>query len=81
MLIITFLGASYSAGFIIPKPEMPGWLIWIYYLSPPAWAIYALVADQLGDKGDTVRNLTRSEWSGLLLGQKSGICMFGCIAE
>ena len=38
------------AGFMSPRPATPEWWRWVIYLCPPSWAIYALVADQLGDK-------------------------------
>ncbi|EIE25913.1 ATP-binding cassette transporter [Coccomyxa subellipsoidea C-169] len=37
------------AGFIIPKPRIPDYWSWYYYLNPFAWSIYGLVASQLGD--------------------------------
>jgi ABC-type multidrug transport system permease subunit len=38
------------AGFLIQRPYMPQWWKWFGYLCPPAWSIYAIVVDQLGDK-------------------------------
>ena len=38
------------AGFLIQRPFMPPWWKWFSYLCPPAWSIYAIVVDQLGDK-------------------------------
>jgi hypothetical protein len=38
------------SGFLIPRPDMPPWWRWVFYVCPPAWNIYAIVADQLGDK-------------------------------
>jgi TRAP-type mannitol/chloroaromatic compound transport system permease large subunit len=29
---------------------MPEWWKWFSYLTPPSWTLYAIVADQLGDK-------------------------------
>lgn len=28
------------AGFIIPKPRVPGWWIWLLYLNPAHWSFY-----------------------------------------
>ncbi|KAG6540832.1 hypothetical protein Mapa_017810 [Marchantia paleacea] len=36
------------SGFLIPRPEMPGWWVWYYWLSPVAWTLYGLVTSQLG---------------------------------
>ncbi|KNA08458.1 hypothetical protein SOVF_162410 isoform A [Spinacia oleracea] len=37
------------SGFIIPKPRIPVWWRWYYYLCPLAWTLYGLVASQFGD--------------------------------
>lgn len=51
----TMLGIWFIfAGFMIPRPAMPAWWEWMYYLSPPSWSIYALAADQLGDKENLI---------------------------
>jgi len=36
-------------GFLIPRPAMGGWLVWLYYLDPMAWSLYGVVGSQLGD--------------------------------
>jgi hypothetical protein len=47
----TTLGMWFAfAGFLIQRPYMPPWWKWFSYLCPPAWSIYAIVVDQLGDK-------------------------------
>ena len=38
------------SGFLIPRPAMPAWWAWAYYLVPVSWEVYAIVAAQLGDK-------------------------------
>lgn len=38
------------SGFLIPRPQIPIWWRWYYWLSPVAWTIYGLVASQVGDK-------------------------------
>jgi ABC-type multidrug transport system permease subunit len=38
------------AGFMIPRPDMPVWWRWTAYVTPPYWTMYAVAADQLGDK-------------------------------
>ncbi|XP_078161527.1 ABC transporter G family member 36-like [Carex rostrata] len=37
------------SGFLITKPQIPGWWIWYYYVSPVAWTLYGLVVSQYGD--------------------------------
>ncbi|KAK9830255.1 hypothetical protein WJX72_010612 [[Myrmecia] bisecta] len=37
------------AGFVIPRPRIPGWWVWYYYLDPVAFTLYGLIASQLGD--------------------------------
>jgi ABC-type multidrug transport system permease subunit len=47
----TVLGAWFLfAGLVIPRPAMPDWWFWLYYLTPSSYSVYAVVADQLGDK-------------------------------
>ncbi|KAK9279099.1 hypothetical protein L1049_012774 [Liquidambar formosana] len=37
------------AGFLVPKPSIPGWWIWFYYLCPIAWTLRGIITSQLGD--------------------------------
>ncbi|GJW85259.1 AAA+ ATPase domain-containing protein [Tanacetum coccineum] len=37
------------AGFLIPKPKIPKWWIWMYYAAPTSWSLNALLASQFGD--------------------------------
>ncbi|KAK6927089.1 ABC-2 type transporter [Dillenia turbinata] len=37
------------SGFLVPKPHIPGWWIWFYYLSPVAWTLRGIITSQLGD--------------------------------
>ncbi|QHN85763.1 hypothetical protein HN51_040080 [Arachis hypogaea] len=37
------------SGFIIPRPSIPIWWRWYYWLNPVAWSLYGLVASQYGD--------------------------------
>ncbi|KAH9661866.1 ABC transporter G family member 31 [Citrus sinensis] len=38
-----------QSGFLIPRPSIPGWWIWFYYISPVAWTLRGIVSSQLGD--------------------------------
>ncbi|KAK9861986.1 hypothetical protein WJX84_003567 [Apatococcus fuscideae] len=44
-----FASWTLFAGFVAPMPNIPGWWIWFYWLSPTAYSIYGLVGAQLGD--------------------------------
>ncbi|XP_007016113.2 PREDICTED: ABC transporter G family member 31 [Theobroma cacao] len=37
------------SGFLIPKPRIPGWWIWFYYICPTAWTLNGIISSQLGD--------------------------------
>ncbi|OMO90445.1 ABC-2 type transporter [Corchorus olitorius] len=37
------------SGFLIPKPKIPGWWIWFYYICPVAWTLKGIISSQLGD--------------------------------
>uniref|UniRef100_A0A5B7BKX4 Putative ABC transporter G family member 31-like n=1 Tax=Davidia involucrata TaxID=16924 RepID=A0A5B7BKX4_DAVIN len=37
------------SGFLVPKPYIPGWWIWFYYISPIAWTLRGIISSQLGD--------------------------------
>ncbi|KAJ9557166.1 hypothetical protein OSB04_011780 [Centaurea solstitialis] len=36
-------------GFLIPKPKIPGWWIWLYYAAPTSWTLNAMLTSQYGD--------------------------------
>ncbi|XP_073114830.1 ABC transporter G family member 51 [Elaeis guineensis] len=37
------------SGFLVPKPNIPGWWIWFYYICPVAWTLRGIITSQLGD--------------------------------
>ncbi|KAI4355696.1 hypothetical protein L6164_004444 [Bauhinia variegata] len=37
------------SGFLIPRPGIPVWWRWYYWVCPVAWTLYGLVASQYGD--------------------------------
>ncbi|PSR86164.1 ABC transporter G family member 31 like [Actinidia chinensis var. chinensis] len=37
------------SGFLIPKPNIPGWWIWFYYICPISWTLRGAITSQLGD--------------------------------
>ncbi|KAL7114121.1 hypothetical protein ACP275_04G100100 [Erythranthe tilingii] len=42
------------SGFFIPRPQIPKWWIWYYWLCPVAWTVYGLIIGQYGDVTDTI---------------------------
>ncbi|KAF9615291.1 hypothetical protein IFM89_022618 [Coptis chinensis] len=43
------------SGFFIPRPRIPKWWIWYYWICPVAWTVYGLIVTQYGDLEDTIR--------------------------
>nr|XP_027080082.1 pleiotropic drug resistance protein 3-like [Coffea arabica] len=37
------------AGFLIPRPQIPKWWVWLYYLSPTSWTLNGMLTSQYGD--------------------------------
>ncbi|XVF38962.1 hypothetical protein REPUB_Repub20aG0148200 [Reevesia pubescens] len=37
------------SGFIMPKPKMPKWWLWLYYLTPTSWSLNGMLTSQYGD--------------------------------
>ncbi|PKA53837.1 Putative pleiotropic drug resistance protein 7 [Apostasia shenzhenica] len=37
------------AGFIVPRPRMPIWCRWYFWVCPVYWTLYGLIASQYGD--------------------------------
>ncbi|CAE5957541.1 unnamed protein product [Arabidopsis arenosa] len=37
------------SGFFIPRPKIPKWWVWYYWICPVAWTIYGLITSQYGD--------------------------------
>ncbi|XP_076902028.1 pleiotropic drug resistance protein 3-like [Bidens hawaiensis] len=37
------------AGFLMPKPKIPNWWIWLYYITPTSWSLNAILTSQYGD--------------------------------
>ncbi|KAK4424492.1 Pleiotropic drug resistance protein 3 [Sesamum alatum] len=37
------------AGFLIPRPQIPKWWIWFYYVIPTSWSLNGLLTSQFGD--------------------------------
>ncbi|CAL5443910.1 unnamed protein product [Camellia sinensis] len=55
------------SGFFIPRPKIPKWWIWYYWICPVAWTVYGLIASQYGDVTDPItvpgmKNSTTVQW-------------------
>ncbi|URE29728.1 Pleiotropic drug resistance protein [Musa troglodytarum] len=37
------------SGFFIPKPRIPKWWVWYYWICPLQWTVYGLIVTQYGD--------------------------------
>ncbi|KAF7803604.1 ABC transporter G family member 29-like [Senna tora] len=37
------------SGFFIPRPKIPKWWVWYYWICPIAWTVYGLIVAQYGD--------------------------------
>ncbi|CAL5053309.1 unnamed protein product [Urochloa decumbens] len=54
-----FAAAFYSlfnlfSGFFIPRPRIPRWWIWYYWICPMAWTVYGLIVTQYGDLEEVI---------------------------
>ncbi|MBA0807578.1 hypothetical protein Gohar_023374, partial [Gossypium harknessii] len=43
------------SGFFIPRPRIPKWWVWYYWICPVAWTVYGLIVSQYGDIVDTIK--------------------------
>ncbi|XP_058115189.1 ABC transporter G family member 42-like isoform X2 [Magnolia sinica] len=43
------------SGFFIPRPKIPKWWIWYYWICPVAWTVYGLIVSQYGDLENTIQ--------------------------
>ncbi|KAE8685023.1 hypothetical protein F3Y22_tig00111105pilonHSYRG00988 [Hibiscus syriacus] len=40
--------------FLMPKPKIPKWWLWLYYLMPTSWTLNCLLTSQYGDVNDEI---------------------------
>ncbi|XP_057518787.1 ABC transporter G family member 35-like [Amaranthus tricolor] len=43
------------SGFFIPRPKIPKWWVWYYWICPVAWTVYGLIVSQYGDLTQTLK--------------------------
>ncbi|KAF0920960.1 hypothetical protein E2562_037842 [Oryza meyeriana var. granulata] len=59
--VASILGAAFYtlfnlfSGFFIPRPKIPKWWVWYYWLCPVAWTVYGLIVSQYGDVEDFIK--------------------------
>lgn len=59
--VASILAAAFYAlfnlfsGFFIPRPKIPKWWVWYYWICPVAWTVYGLIISQYGDLEDTIK--------------------------
>ncbi|KAL8027252.1 hypothetical protein ABFX02_14G083200 [Erythranthe guttata] len=37
------------SGFLLPRPQIPKWWVWLYYVAPTSWSLNGLLSSQFGD--------------------------------
>ncbi|KAI4355588.1 hypothetical protein L6164_004346 [Bauhinia variegata] len=42
------------SGFFIPRPKIPKWWVWYYWICPVAWTVYGLIVSQYRDVTETI---------------------------
>ncbi|XP_024969108.1 ABC transporter G family member 35-like isoform X3 [Cynara cardunculus var. scolymus] len=42
------------SGFFIPRPKIPGWWVWYYWICPMAWTVYGCIISQYHDITNTI---------------------------
>ncbi|KAK1422304.1 hypothetical protein QVD17_25323 [Tagetes erecta] len=56
VLAILFYGMfNFFSGFFIPRPKIPKWWVWYYWICPIAWTVYGLIVSQYHDVEDTIK--------------------------
>ncbi|GLJ52513.1 hypothetical protein SUGI_1117700 [Cryptomeria japonica] len=46
---------SLFSGFLIPRPQIPGWWVWYYWICPTSWTLNCLITSQYGDMTKQIR--------------------------
>ncbi|KAJ6874525.1 pleiotropic drug resistance protein 3-like isoform X2 [Populus alba x Populus x berolinensis] len=45
---------NFFSGFVVPKPHIPKWWLWLYYICPTSWALNGMVTSQYGDVDEEI---------------------------
>lgn len=59
-------GTSYAllklfSGFVIPRPAIPKWWVWLYWISPSSWLLNGYITSQYGDIKQEITSFGKSE--------------------
>ncbi|XP_058191658.1 pleiotropic drug resistance protein 3-like isoform X3 [Rhododendron vialii] len=46
---VVYVMFNLFSGFFIPRPQIPKWWIWMYYLTPTSWTLKGILTSQYGD--------------------------------
>ncbi|KAL8105525.1 hypothetical protein AgCh_029351 [Apium graveolens] len=62
----TLAGTTYAllnlfSGFLIPRPAIPKWWIWLYWITPSSWMLYGAITSQYGDNKEEITSFTKTE--------------------
>ncbi|MFS8000103.1 putative ABC-type xenobiotic transporter [Helianthus anomalus] len=56
VLAVLFYGLfNFFSGFFIPKPRIPKWWVWYYWICPIAWSVYGYIVSQYHDAENTIK--------------------------
>ncbi|KAJ0713454.1 putative ABC-type ferric hydroxamate transporter [Helianthus annuus] len=55
VVAVLFYGLfNFFSGFFIPRPRIPKWWIWYYWICPIAWTVYGFIISQYHDVENTI---------------------------
>ncbi|KAK1380412.1 ABC-2 and Plant PDR ABC-type transporter family protein [Heracleum sosnowskyi] len=62
----TLAGTTYAllnlfSGFLIPRPAIPKWWIWLYWITPSSWMLYGALTSQYGDNKEEITSFRKTE--------------------
>ncbi|KAL3515884.1 hypothetical protein ACH5RR_022786 [Cinchona calisaya] len=46
-------------GFLIPRPQIPKWWVWLYYLTPTSWTLNGMFTSQYGDINRPIKQIPK----------------------
>ncbi|KAK9054719.1 hypothetical protein SSX86_025798 [Deinandra increscens subsp. villosa] len=56
VLAVLFYGLfNFFSGFFIPRPRIPKWWVWYYWICPIAWTVYGFIVSQYHDAENTIK--------------------------
>ncbi|XP_076952064.1 ABC transporter G family member 35-like [Bidens hawaiensis] len=56
VVAVLFYGLfNFFSGFFIPRPKIPKWWVWYYWICPIAWTVYGFIVSQYHDIENTIK--------------------------